>query len=361
MRIAILNWRDRANPSSGGAEIYCHEVASRWATSGHSVSLYTSRVRGLPAKETCDGVRVVRVGRLRNGTHHLLAPTAMMRSGEPTPDVVLESINTIPYMLPLRRGLPPFLPLVHQMAVDVWDSHFPGPLAALARKLERALLRAYRNTPTVCISNSTKSDLVRAGLRNLDEVPVGGIGLQLPLEKLSTPTFLFVGRLTENKRPGDALEAFRAIKTRLPDSRLWIIGEGRLRHALADDLPAGAELLGHVEREELLTRMSRAHVLLVTSVREGWGLVVTEAAALGTPAVAYDVPGLRDSVLHRRTGLLTEPRPEALADSALSLMRDPLLYASVRTGAIDWGARFSWKTAASELLVKLERLANGLV
>ena len=49
--------------------------------------------------------------------------------------------------------------------------------------------------------------------------------------------------------------------------------------------------------------MAEAHVLLMTSVREGWGLVVTEANACGTPAVVYNVPGLRDSVRNEETGL----------------------------------------------------------
>jgi glycosyltransferase involved in cell wall biosynthesis len=56
--------------------------------------------------------------------------------------------------------------------------------------------------------------------------------------------------------------------------------------------------------------LSRAHIILVPAVREGWGLVVTEANAMGTPAIGYDdVPGLRDSIRHGETGITIMEKP----------------------------------------------------
>ena len=55
------------------------------------------------------------------------------------------------------------------------------------------------------------------------------------------------------------------------------------------------------------TDSARAHVLVATSVREGWGLNVSEAAACGTPAIGYSVPGLVDSI-PASGGALVEPR-----------------------------------------------------
>ncbi len=106
-----------------------------------------------------------------------------------------------------------------------------------------------------------------------------------------------MGRLAANKRPDHAVEAFRLIREELPDARLWIVGQGPLEHSLRDGLPPGAEVFGFLPREELYLRMAEAHCLLVTSVREGWGLVITEANGVGTPAVGYDVPGVRDAIV----------------------------------------------------------------
>ena len=351
MRIAILNWRDLAHPDSGGAEVFVHEVATRWSASGHEVTVCSSRPRGLAERGDNGGVRILRSGSLKTGGHHLRAPRYCAAA---RPDVILESINTIPYFLPWRRrGFPPFVPLVHQLAVDVWRSHLPRPAAAVARWAEPQLYRSYRKTSVVAVSESTRSDLLSAGVRDVTVIPQGGLGKQKPLPKESTPTFVYVGRLSPNKRPDHAVAAFRHIKQTLPEARLWLIGEGEMKAVLQTDLPAGATLLGRLPRAELLERLSRAHVLLVTSVREGWGLVVTEANALGTPAVAYDVPGLRDSVKSDVTGLLTGVFPRALAEAATGLVSDEDLYERLRSAALAWGSSCSWDKTAAALLERL--------
>lgn len=351
MRIAILNWRDRAHPASGGAEVFIEEIARCWINSGHSVTICSSRADGLKRRENEAGIEIVRVGKLKSGSHHLLAPGMVERHIKP--DIVLESVNTIPYLLPLRRRMPPYVSLVHQMARDIWAEHLPNPLAAVARYLEPWLYRPYRRVPLVAVSESTKQDLKAIGVRSVDVVPQGGLGTCTPTEKDANPTFLFVGRFTRNKRPAHVLEAFRHIKTEIPHARLWMIGVGELRDELDRDLPNGAEILGRLDRGDLLERMGRAHLLLVTSVREGWGLVVTEANAMGTPAVAYDVPGLRDSVVSGKTGLLVAQKPSVMAAAAIALIQNPSRYEQVRQSALEWGASCSWDRTAEYLLEQL--------
>jgi glycosyltransferase involved in cell wall biosynthesis len=119
-------------------------------------------------------------------------------------------------------------------------------------------------------------------------------------------------------------------------------------------------MLGFVPRDELYRRLARAHCLLVPSVREGWGLVVIEANSVGTPAVGYDVPGLRDSIRHGRTGLLATPGDsEALAQQAAGLVRDDATYAEMRSEAIRWAESFSWDSTASELMARLRAVLQS--
>ena len=103
---------------------------------------------------------------------------------------------------------------------------------------------------------------------------------------------------------------------------------------------------GRVSSGEKHRLMSQAHALLMTSVREGWGLVVTEANALGTPAIVYDVPGLRDSVRNESTGLVVAPQPPSLSDAMIRLMKDPALYARLAAEARSWSQTFSFDEAA---------------
>jgi glycosyltransferase involved in cell wall biosynthesis len=353
MKIAILNWRDQADPNSGGAELILHQLSQCWARGGHDVTIFSSRVPGEPAESRVEGTSVVRVGSLRRGSHHALAP-GRVRSERP--DVVLESINTIPYMLPWRsRGFLPYLSFVHQMAVDVWHAHLPPGLAGFAAAVERSLYRPYRARRFVTYSESTANDLRSVGIHDIHVVPQGGFGPRPLVEKASSPTFSWVGRLAANKRPDHAVEAFRLIRAEVPDARLRIIGGGEMYESIARTLPPGVELLGRTSHERVLQLMGESHLLLVTSVREGWGLVVTEANSVGTPAVAYDVPGLRDSVKADVTGRLTPPDPQSMARTALTLMKDPERYEEMRREAIEWGSRRSWEAMAGEVMHFLQR------
>ena len=337
--------------------MFVDEVTRRWGAAGHAVTLISSANAGGRHEDLEAGVRIVRIGRLTGGTHHLLGPR-YLRKGRGA-DVLLESINTIPYMLPLRRkGLPPFVPLVHQLARDVWFAELKKPLAVAAHAVEPVLYRPYRDVHMLAVSNSTRQDLFDAGVRSVSVIPQGGIGAQQPPDKASRPTFLFVGRLARNKRPAHALTAFSMIRERLPEARLWVIGTGQMESELARQGVDGAEFLGRVDRAELLQRMGQAHVLLATSVREGWGLVVTEANAMGTPAVAYDVPGLRDSVRDGETGALVHEDPAALADAAIDLLTRRETYERVRKNALAWGASQSWDSTATALLAHLKSAAG---
>ena len=361
IRILVVNWRDVANPDAGGAEAFTHEVTRRWAAWGHEVTLLTSRFRGGRPTETIDGVEIRRVGALRRGSFHLLVQRELSRLHGY--DVVIDEINTLPFLSPLWSDtLPPIVGLIHQLAEDVWDAEMPRPVAAIGRRAEPRMLRMYRDVPVVTISGSTSSDLQRLGFRDVrlvlqgrDEPPA------ISAEKEPSPTFLFVGRLTANKRPDHAIDAFRTASEAIPDARLWIIGDGPMKDALRERGDAGVEVLGRVSRDELYERMARAHCLLVPSVREGWGLVITEANAVATPAVGYAVAGIRDAIRDGRTGLLVTPGdPQALGRAAADLLLDPERYEQMQIEAERWGTCFSWDLTA-ELFLEIvkERVHAG--
>jgi glycosyltransferase involved in cell wall biosynthesis len=91
----------------------------------------------------------------------------------------------------------------------------------------------------------------------------------------------------------------------------------------------------------------RAHVVLVPSAREGWGLVVVEANAMATPVVGYNVPGLRDSIIHNETGILsTDSSPRSLAEEATSMLQDRGLLNNYSKNALIHSGKFSWDKSA---------------
>ncbi|HWH08214.1 MAG TPA: glycosyltransferase, partial [Candidatus Thermoplasmatota archaeon] len=115
----------------------------------------------------------------------------------------------------------------------------------------------------------------------------------------------------------------------------------------------GVTVRGRVPPEELARVVGAARVLLVPGVREGWGRVVLEANALGTPAVAYDVHGLRDAVVDGVTGRLTPRDPGAMAEAAVDLLGGP--WRGMGDAARKHAASFGWEASVDAFEEVLRR------
>ena len=313
MRILILNWKDLAHPAAGGAEVFTQQVARILVSRGHTVTLFAAAVEHRPERELVDGVEIVRRGS-RLGVYR--EARRFWREQPPgLYDIVVDEINTRPFLTPRWVKGTPIVALIHQLAREIWFYELPWPIAVVGRyALEPWWLRAYRDVPALTVSESSAESLRRYhGWRDVTVVPEGHTPHPVPhVAKESEPTIVFLGRLVRMKRPDAAIAAFRQLRGHSPNARLWVIGDGPLLEQLRGEQVDGVELLGRVGGEELRERLARAHVHVATAVREGWGLNVSEAAACGTPTIGYAVPGLVDSI-PASGGALVEPSQEALA------------------------------------------------
>lgn len=337
MRILIFNWKDLRHPAAGGAEVYTHEIAKAWVSAGHEVTIFAARVRDAPATEHVDGVRIVRGGG-RIGVYRA-GRRFYAREGPGRFDLVIDEVNTKPFACPGFVRDAPVVALIFQLAVEMWDEAFPWPLGWIGRRwLEPAWLRPYSGVPVLTISASSKRSLESVGLRDVHLVPVGlEVAPPQGVVKEDRPTVVFVGRLAHGKRPHDVLRAFEIAQRDEPDLQLWMVGTGPLESKVRRSAGPGVTVFGRGSEGEKLELLARAHVLAVTSIREGWGLVVSEAAAVGTPSVAYAVPGLVDSV-GAAGGTLVDQSPAALARGLLERVRDRDAEAGapLPTGTVDW-------------------------
>jgi glycosyltransferase involved in cell wall biosynthesis len=346
LRILILNWRDIRHPRSGGAEFFTHEVARRLVRDGDQVEWFSAAYPGAGSEETIDGVRVLRRGRQWTVHAHAARHYRGHLCGQF--DVVVDEVNTIPFFAPVWADIPVCM-LIHQLAREVWWYESPFPLNALGYAVEPLYLRPYRKIPVLTVSASTSKDLRRLGfVGRIITIPEGiePVG-QLAERKSTVPTFLYVGRLSPSKRVEVIIRAFAGFRKQSGAAQLWIVGEGPSRQELerlTNRLGVQGEVcfLGHLSREEKHWRMSSAHAVLMASAREGWGLVVSEANACGTPAIVYDVPGLRDSVRDGETGLVVEPRPDALQAAMVRLLQDNDLYDRLVAEAKRWSSSFDF-------------------
>jgi len=376
-RVLILNWRDVQHPWAGGAERVTHEMARRWVAWGHEVTLFCASFPGAAPREVVDGVRIIRRGQQQ--TVHWQAYQYYRRLRGARYDVVVDEVNTIPFFAPLYAHVPVIM-YSNQLAREVWRYEAPFPLSAIGYVAEPLYLQAYRRTPVMTISQSSADDLRHLGLVGPMHIIPMAVDTDAPaaLPSVDTKepvlTLIYVGRVVPSKRVDDIVRALGFLhRNGVPDARLWIVGSWdeayrRMLDRHIAELGLGADVIfwGHVDRATKEQLLARAHVFVMASIREGWGLVVTEANALGTPSVVYDVPGLRDSTRHGETGLVcAHNTPAALADGVLALWRDAELYARMRlrgwmlVGELSWErtAREAWGVVAS-ILPSQERVAD---
>ncbi len=364
MRILILNWRDIKNPAGGGAEILTHEMAKRWVARGHTVTQFSSRFAGGKSKEEIDGVRIIRRGAWWNV--QLFAAYWYITRFKNHTDIIIDEVHWYPFFAALYARKKTVL-LACEVARKLFFTVIPYPLALIGRGIEKLYFRLYRDVPTIAISPSTKADLIKEGFNptNITVIPMGVTALH-PLPKVAKekdPTMIYVGRINKQKGVADAIRAFGLIHKKLPKSRFWIVGAGdaqyieKMKHlATKLNITNSVRFWGRVSEKIKFRLLARAHVLLFPSLHEGWGLVVHEAGLVGTPTIAYNVAGLKDTIKHRISGVITDPRPDALAAAAVSLLKDIKYYNALQRGAKEEAKIHTWDRTSAEAMQFLKRI-----
>lgn len=354
LKILIFNWRCWLNPEAGGAEVFTREVAKRWVKWRHEVTLFTSEFPNCKREEVLDGVRVVRDGG-KFGVYWKAKRYYKKMFLKEGYDVVVDEINTRPFLTPrfVNNG-EKVVALIHQLAKEYWFYETFFPLSYVGYYfLEKRWLRNYVDVPTVTVSESTRRDLLDLGFKRVFVVPEGlnFEPLKCVPEKEAYPVVVFVGRLKRAKRPDHAIKAFRSVKERFPDAELWVVGDGPFRKGLERLAFDGVRFFSRISEDVKRGLLCRSWVLVHSGVREGWGLNVVEAAACGTPTVAYDVAGLRDSVRNGETGLLVENgNIRGLAEAIIRVLKDEGLRRTLSENALEYSKNFDWDKTADEFV-----------
>lgn len=368
MKILWISWKDRSHPKWGGAEVLTHELRKRFTTEGHNVTLLTSGYRGAARNEISDGIEIIRVGKSRY-THPLKAIAHYNLRLRNKFDCVIEEVNATPYFSVLTGKQSKRFLFYHHLEREVWLHEAPPPLNLFGYYFFEPLatrLMAKSKTPLITVSESTRQEMAGYGfLPERTHIISEGIELK-PIDnltkarKFTRPTILSLGGLRAMKRTLDQIKAFELAKSYIPDLQLKIAGDASgpygqkvlsyiARSRYANDI----DYLGKIDARDKPRLMRSCHLIVVTSVKEGWGLIVTEAASQGTPAVVYDVPGLRDSVRHEQTGLVTRSEPVAMAEAIAGLMQAPHKYQKLRQAAWEWSKNITFDQSYKDLKTAL--------
>jgi glycosyltransferase involved in cell wall biosynthesis len=349
VRVALLNWRDTTHPEGGGSEVYLEHMAVHLVQSGHDVTLVTAQPGGLPAQETRDGVRVLRGGS-KLGVYR--EARRLLRSGTLGDlDVVVDTQNAIPFLSPWATDAPVVV-LVHHVHREQWPVIYDPLRARVGWWIESRLApRVYRHSSYIAVSEATLGDLEGLGV-DAARIHVVRNGItsspQQPTPRDRHPRILVLGRLVPHKRVEHVLSSAAELRSRYPGLTVAVVGDGWWH----DDLRAVArrlrvddivEFTGRGGENEKIRQIDRSWVLALPSLKEGWGLVVMEAADRGVPAIAYaEAGGVRESIVADETGLLVHGDADAFTRELDRLIRDDELRTRLGQQAQKRAAEFTW-------------------
>lgn len=372
MNILLFSWRGPGHPHAGGAEASTHNHAKGWVKAGHNVTLFTSYYPGAKNEEVIDGVNIKRYGS-QIFEVHWEAFKWYMFGKHPKYDLVIDQFHGIPFFTPLYVREKK-LAFIHEITKEVWALNpWPVPFnlipAIVGLIFEPLIFKIfYKKVPFMTGAQSAKQDLTLWGIpQNYITVIHHGVDkpglIHFPKDKKKT--IIFLGALSKDKGIEDALNIFSILNKTNPDFQFWIVGKGEVHYleklklqAIKLKLNKKIKFWGFVANRKKFELLARAHLLVNPSIREGWGLVVIEAASMGTPAVGYNVSGLKDSIVDEKTGLLCSPNPAACAEAILTLLGDKAKYQRFRQNCFVWSKRFSWEKSSQESLKLLMKLVK---
>jgi glycosyltransferase involved in cell wall biosynthesis len=359
----MLNWRDPQNPQAGGAERVTLGYLAALAERGHDVFWFANSFPGCSPNATIDRIGIVRGG----GTGTSILHARRWFKEQPRFDLVIDQHHGIPWYAPWWCNTN-CISYIHEVLGPIWDAFYPFPVSSIGQSQERWTHWLYRDVVFWTACESTRDQLMLNGVREVKIIRYGVHTEAIPSlepKPLVVPLRLaVVSRLAPNKRIDHAIRAVAAVKKRGIPASLKIVGSGEteelLRRIVQEcGLEAAVSFTGPLAEKEKDELLRGSHLLLHTSQREGWGLNVIEANAMGTPAAVYPVAGLRESTLDNETGVVARGEtPDLLADRIADLLRAPALYDQLRANAWERAKTFHWSRILPPACDWLEEMAQ---
>jgi len=364
MNILVFNWQDIKNPNGGGAEVHFHEIFKRIVSMGHKVTLCCCEIEGEPKKEVIDGIQIIRHGS-RNLFNYYVPSLYKKLTKSNNYDLIIDDINKIPFFTPLFVNKPLIALSHHFFGKSIYKE--AGFISGTYVYLSELLIPIiYKNIPIVVVSESTKQEFLDKGFdeSKIDIVYNAISQSQFPMKvgiKNSYPTITYFGRLKKYKSVDDLLKAFSVVRNKFPKAKLEIIGRGDYMEnlkQLANNLKINNDITFHgfVDDTQKIELLSRSHLVVNTSMKEGWGITNIEANACGTPIISADSPGLRDSVHNGFSGLLYEwNNVDDLVKQIIYLLEDEERLNQYSLNSIEWSKKFDWDISAKKMIDIFEK------
>ncbi len=355
----FLSWRDIKAPKKGGAEVFTHEMLKR-VSDKYRIIHFSPLFEGASKDEMIDGIRYIRDG----GTLSVINfARKFYKNNKSNINYVVDQCNTHRFFTKFWVEREKRIFFIHQFTREIWYLNSKFPVSFIGAVTETFFMKLSKNDYTITVSNSTRDDLIKVGFDE-DKIHILPEGIDFKhwkksefLKKEENPTFIYVGRYVNYKGIDDTVEAFGRIKGDYPKAKLWLVGKKKDQYieeklkpifekynlTWGEEMDKDVVIHGFVSDERKLELMSKATALVFPSQREGWGLIMTEAAAVGTPSIAYNSPGIVDAINNGKAGYLCEGNsPNSIYELMKRVIENKEEYSRMRDKAYDYSLNFHW-------------------
>ena len=356
----------------GGGEVRFYEILRRLAQQGHEVHLLSMRLKKAPKEQLYHGIHIHRIGPvikkppLRSFFQFVhFTWSSFFWLAKHKYDVV-DVHSFVPLLAGSLSHVAGFQPNTVATIHDVTDKDDNSQWIQYGRVayiLERILFALPFRRVINC-SYDTKKRLSKFYGRNQKKLDVVHLGVDvsridaIKATKDETPSVLYVGRLVPHKHVEDLIQAIKQVKKKIPAVQLRIIGTGIEQKNLKQlvrklKLQNNTVFYGTLKHyDDVLRIMKQSSVLVLPSMREGFGLVLIEANACRKPVIAYKTGGVVDIIKEGVNGFLIPPRNiERLSEAIENVLQDGIL--ANRLGSQGRGRverLFNWDIAAKNVL-----------
>ncbi|MBL8092006.1 MAG: glycosyltransferase family 4 protein [Anaerolineales bacterium] len=354
-------------PIGGGGGRAAYDICKALASRGYDVTVLTAHMKGLPKKETQDGIHLVRVPSLRTEPFvasfwtmlafilvgfwaglslilfhrpHVIHTHFAVPSGALA--WMLSLITGVPYILTAHLGDVPGGVPEKTGSWFRWLEPFTKPIWKRAKKV-------------VAVSEFTRQLALKHYDVNIRVIPNGADVLQLipnPLEVNQPPRLIFAGRFVTQKNPIAIVRILSQIKHL--DWTCAMLGDGPIFNEVKQeikkhDMQTRFYLSGWITPQDVIKEFSKSDILFMPSLSEGLPVVGVQALAKGLTIVASDIGGFLDLVDHEKNGYLIKVQnEEVFVERLKNLISNPTQLKKFREASLEKAKQFDIEKIANE-------------
>ena len=314
-RCIWFSWKDLSHPRAGGAEVITDYHLKELVKKNYKVYLMTSSYDNAKKIQSFNGYTIIRNNKFFSCQLFYFIWILFLFKFKKH-DYVIEEINTIPFLIFLikKNNLKIFF---HQLTEKIWFYETNFPISIFGFIFEKIILKiiSLRKIKILVPSQSTKKNIEKYNINHsLIRVVENLVFFKDKFKKIKNNNnfknkqiITFIGEIRRMKRIDDLIEIYSSIKDIYPKSKFYVIGKYNTKYA-SNMIIKNPDIIfsGYIDANKKNELLKKSSFLVSCSVKEGWGLTITEANKYGTPALVYNVDGLRDSVTNNKNGIIVE-------------------------------------------------------